>query len=222
VSESLIENSAFINKYIGDAILAIFGAFEESEHKRNACLAGIKASEIITKKIEQARSENKTPLITRFGITTGEITLGNIGSRRKIEYTVIGDAVNSAFRLEGLNKFYNTTILVSEYTKEGTEDYFEFRLLDVLRYKGKVTPVRIYELLGLKGEVDNNMLRKRDEFEESLKLYKKRKFSEAMTIFSRLLKEGDKPSGVFKRRCEDFITSPPPPDWNGVWVMKRK
>ncbi len=222
VSESLIENSAFINKYIGDAILAVFGAFKESEHRKNACLAGIKASEIITKKIEQARSENKTPLITRFGITTGEITLGNIGSKRKIEYTVIGDAVNSAFRLEGLNKFYNTIILVSEYTKEGIEDDFEFRWLDILIYKGKVTPVRIYELLGLKGEVDNDKLRQRDEFEEALKLYQKRKFNEAMTIFSRLSDERDNPSGKFKKRCKDFITSPPPQDWNGVWVMKRK
>lgn len=82
--------------------------------------------------------------------------------------------------------------------------------------------MRIYELLGLKGEVDKDKLRRRDEFEESLKLYQKRKFSEAMTIFSRLLEEGDKPSIVFKRHCEDFITSPPPPDWNGLWVMKRK
>ena len=130
--------------------------------------------------------------------------------------------MNSAFRLEGLNKFYNTTILVSEHTKEGTKDDFEFRLLDVLIYKGKVTPVRIYELLGLKGEVDNDKLRRRDEFEESLKLYQKRKFNEAMTLFSRLLEEGDKPSEIFKRRCEDFIKTPPPPAWNGVWVMKRK
>lgn len=222
VSEVLIDNRAFINKYIGDAILAVYGAFEELDHKRNACLSAVNALKIVNEKIEQARLEDQTPLITRFGITTGEITMGNIGSARKTEYTVIGDAVNSAFRLEGLNKFYNTTILVSEYTKEGAGDDFEFRWLDVLRYKGKVTPVSIYELLGMKGEVDNDKLRIRDEFEEALKLYQKKKFSEAKSVFARLFEEGDKPSRVFNKRCEDFIQSPPPPDWTGVWIMLRK
>ncbi len=222
VSEVLIDNRAFINKYIGDAILAIYGTFDELDHKRNACMSAINALKIINKKIEHAHLEKQTPLITRFGITSGEITMGNIGSARKTEYTVIGDAVNSAFRLEGLNKFYNTTILVSEYTKEGAGDDFEFRWLDVLRYKGKVTPVHIYELIGLKGEVDNEKLRIRDEFEEALRLYHKKEFKEAENIFARLLEDGDKPSEVFKKRCEEFIQSPPPPDWAGVWVMLRK
>ncbi|MFC1651011.1 CHASE2 domain-containing protein [Candidatus Latescibacterota bacterium] len=222
VSESLIENSGFINKYIGDAILAVFGAFGESDHEKHACLGAVKAAEIVSRKIELALSENKTPLITRFGVTTGEMTLGNIGSKRKIEYTVIGDAVNSAFRLEGLNKFYNTTILASEYTKEGAGGDFVFRFLDILRYKGKVTPVRIYELIGLKETISSDKLRIIAEFEKGLELYHNRNFNEALEIFSKLSGEGDKPSDVFIRRCTDFIKTPPPPDWNGVWVMKRK
>ena len=105
--------------------------------------------------------------------------------REKTEYTVIGDTVNSAFRLEGLNKFYKTSILVSEYTQKDLEDDFEFRFLDILKYKGKVTPVKIYELLGLKGEVDTTILSLRDEFEEALELYQKTEFEKALNVFTR-------------------------------------
>ncbi len=222
VSEVLIDNSAFINKYIGDAILAIYGTFEEANHSRHSCRAALAAQEIISRKVAEARSRNETPFITRIGITTGEITLGNIGSMRKIEYTVIGDAVNSAFRLEGLNKFYNTRILVSEHTQKDITDEFEFRQVDVLRYKGKLTPVKIYELLGSKGSVDPVKLRWRDSFEETLGLYQHKQFEEALERFQVLADEGDAVSGVFARRCRGFIEEPPPDDWNGVWIMKRK
>ncbi|MFC1528583.1 CHASE2 domain-containing protein [Candidatus Latescibacterota bacterium] len=222
VSETLIDNGAFINKYIGDAILALYGAFEEQEHKRKGCLAALNAQKVIHKKIEQAKSENKIPFVTRIGLTTGEMTLGNIGSARKIEYTVIGDTVNTAFRLEGLNKYYHTTILVSEITKNGAGDDFEFRLLDMLCVKGKETPEQVFELMGVKGEVDPERLRRRDEFEAAIKLYQEKKFTEAKELFTRLQTEGDETSEVFKKRCDDFIKEPPPPEWNGVWVMKRK
>ena len=222
VSETLIDNGAFINKYIGDAILALYGAFEEPEHMKKACLAAIYAQKIIARKIEQAQSDNIIPFITRIGITTGEMTLGNIGSARKIEYTVIGDTVNTAFRLEGLNKFYKTTIIVSEHTKNGAGDDFEFRLLDILCVKGKEKSEQVFELLGIKGEVNAEKLRWRDEFQEALTLYQQRNFMEARNIFARLNDEGDHTSDVFKMRCEEFIINPPPPEWNGVWVMQRK
>ncbi|MDP2984480.1 MAG: adenylate/guanylate cyclase domain-containing protein [Candidatus Latescibacter sp.] len=223
VSEALITNGAFINKYIGDAILSIYGAFgEEPEHRRKACRAALAAHEVINRKIEQARTEGRDPFLTRIGINTGEMTLGNIGSARKIEYTVIGDSVNSAFRLEGINKFYNTRILVSEFTKEGVEDEFEFRLIDSLLYKGKDMPVSIYELLGVKGNVNPEILRLRDEFEQALDFYRKREFQEAGSIFARLHEEGDGASGVMRMRCDHFLSEPPPPEWDGVWKMLRK
>ena len=223
VSEVLITNGAFINKYIGDAILAIYGAFgEDTEHRRKACYAALAAMEAINRKAEQARAEGKTPFITRIGVNTGEMTMGNIGSLRKIEFTVIGDGVNSAFRLEGINKYYNTRILVSEYTREGAEKDFEFRLIDVLQYKGKDTPVRIYELLGEKGKVDPEILRRRDEYERAFNLHTERRFSEARDTFARLREEGDPPAGAMEGRCARFVEVPPPDDWNGVWKMLRK
>jgi adenylate cyclase len=223
VSEALISNGAFINKYIGDAILSIYGAFgEEPEHRRKACRAALAAQEVISAKVERAREEGKEPFFTRIGVNTGEMTLGNIGSVRKIEFTVIGDSVNSAFRLEGINKFYNTSILVSEFTSEGLDDEFEFRLVDFLLYKGKDKPVSIYELLGKKGDVPPDVLRRRDEFEHALALYRKRDFQSAIGIFARLKGEGDGPSSAMEMRCEGFLKEPPPPDWDGVWKMLRK
>ncbi|MFC1694371.1 CHASE2 domain-containing protein [Candidatus Latescibacterota bacterium] len=222
VSETLIDNGAFINKYIGDAILALYGAFDEPDHQKKACLAALSAQKIINRKIEEAQKDNRTPFITRIGITTGEMTLGNIGSERKIEYTVIGDSVNSAFRLEGLNKFYNTRVLVSEYTKEHTDDDFEFRLLDTLRVKGKEKPESVYELLGIKGEIEQEKFRMRDEFEKALKLYRSGQFKQALELFEHLSDNGDEVSSVFIRRCQNFIEEPPPSDWNGIWVMQRK
>lgn len=222
VSESLIDNAAYINKYIGDAILALFGAFEEPEHERNACYAAYKAKLIIDRKIAEAEKTGDIPLITRFGITTGDMTLGNIGSERKIEYTVIGDTVNTAFRLEGLNKFYHTRIIVGETTRYAVGESFEFRLLDELKVKGKETSEEVFELLGPVGECDPKLLKWRDEFEAALKLYRNREFQDAITVFQRLADEGDETSDVFAWRCQGFIKEPPPSEWNGVWVMLRK
>ncbi len=222
VSETLIDNGAFINKYIGDAILALYGAFEEPDHMKNACSAALRAKDIIDSKIAEAEGRGEDPLITRFGITTGEMTLGNIGSERKIEYTVIGDTVNTAFRLEGLNKFYRTRIIVGDNTRHGAGDDYDFRLLDELKVKGKATSEEVFELLGFAGQTDSKLLQWRDEFESALQLYRNREFHDAKAVFDRLGADGDPTSEVFAGRCERFIKDPPPPEWSGVWVMLRK
>lgn len=223
VSEVLISHGAFINKYIGDAILALYGAFgEEPGHQERACRAVLAASAIIDRLADEARAAGLTPFITRFGINTGEMTMGNIGSARKIEYTVIGDAVNSAFRLEGINKYYGTRILVSEYTRDGAGDGFEFRLVDILQFKGKDQPVRIYELLGGKGAVHPDVLRRCDAYEAAFGLYTGRRFSEARAEFARLKGEGDTPSATLEAHCAAMMEEPPAEDWNGVWKMYSK
>ncbi|MHB9028169.1 MAG: CHASE2 domain-containing protein [Candidatus Latescibacterota bacterium] len=222
VSEPLINNGAFINKYIGDAILSVYGAFGEPEHRRKACLAAIAAMDIINRMIDEDLASGKIPFRTRFGVNTGEMTMGNIGSTRKIEFTVIGDAVNSAFRLEGINKYYSTRVLVSEFTREGAEDEFEFRLVDSLQFKGKDNPVRIYELLGKKGAVPAETLERRDAYERAFTLYSERRFGEAKELFAFLREAGDQPAEVLESRCGSLLDSPPPEDWNGVWRMFSK
>ncbi len=222
VSEAVIDNGGYINKYIGDAILAVFGAFGENEHHKKACIAGLSAMKIIERKIVEAKAQNLDPFVTRMGITTGDLTMGNIGSARKVEYTVIGDSVNSAFRLEGLNKYYNTRLLLSEYTKEGAGDDFEYRLVDLVKVKGKETPVGIYELLGMKDDVDQEKLRMRDKFEDALNYYRDGDFARALEKFTLLTDAGDPPSPVMKERCEHFIKTPPAGEWKGVWTMESK
>ena len=222
VSEVIIDHGGYINKYIGDAILAVFGAFGENEHHRRACIAGISAMKIIERKIKEAKTKNLDPFVTRMGIMTGDLTMGNIGSARKIEYTVIGDSVNSAFRLEGLNKYYNTRLLISEYTQAGAGDEFEFRLIDFVKVKGKATPLGIYELLGMKDDVDPVRLKTRDKFEDALNYYREGNFVKALDKFTRLTETGDPPSPVMKERCEYFLQNPPGKDWAGVWTMTSK
>lgn len=222
VSGTLIDNDAYINKYIGDAILALFGAFGEPGHERTSCMAAVKVRDIVQRKIEEAKRDGEYPLITRFGIATGEMTMGNIGSERKLEFTVIGDTVNTAFRFEGLNKFYRTTIIVGDQTMIAAGDSFEFRQLDIIRVKGKETPEVVFELLGVRGDVPSEKIEICREFERAGELYRGRRFEEALEIYSRLAKEGDGASEVFEGRCRQFMTEPPPPDWNGVWVMLRK
>ncbi|MFC1607849.1 CHASE2 domain-containing protein [Candidatus Latescibacterota bacterium] len=222
VSEMLIDNGAFINKYIGDAILAVFGAFGDKEHQRRACIAGIAAMQIIERKIIEAEELELIPFITRMGVTTGDLTIGNIGSQRKIEFTVIGDTVNSAFRLEGINKYYNTRFLISEFTKEGVGDDFEFRLIDSLKFKGKDLPVRVYEVLGQNGSVPRERLRQRDVYEDALAFYTEGKFAHALEKFNTLTAQGDAAAEVMKLRCEDFINKNPGPEWKGVWTMFSK
>ena len=223
VSEVLINHGAFINKYSGDAILALYGAFGENPyHREQACRAALAAMEVIIRKADEARVEGMAPFITRFGLNTGEMTMGNIGSARKIEYTVIGDAVNSAYRLEGINKYYGTRILVSEFTREGVGDGFEFRMVDALQFKGKDLPVRIYELIGEKGMVDTAVLRRRGEYERAFSLYAEKRFEEARAAFALLREEGDAASEVLEERCRQFMEAPPGEDWNGVWRMFTK
>ena len=222
VSESLIDNGGFINKYIGDAILAVFGAFGDKNHQQRACIAGLEAMMIIEQKINEAENLGLTPFITRMGVTTGDLTMGNIGSARKLEFTVIGDTVNTAFRLEGINKYYNTRFLLSEFTKAGAGDGFEFRLIDSLRFKGKDTAVKVYEILGREGEVSTKKLRQRDEFEDALAFYCEGNFTRAHEIFSKLTAEGDPPADVLKLRCETYLKEPPGHGWTGVWTMFSK
>lgn len=222
VSETLIDNGAFINKYIGDAILAVFGAFGDRNHQRNACLAGLEAMKVIERKIHEAEANNLTPFITRMGVTTGKLSMGNIGSNRKLEFTVIGDTVNSAFRLEGINKYYSTRMLMSEFTKEGAGDSLEFRQIDTLCFKGKATPVRVYEFLGMDGQVSSEKLRQRDRYQDALAFYIEGNFKKALEMFEQLAAGGDAPSHVLKERCEDFLLKSPGPEWDGVWTMFSK
>ncbi len=222
----IIQNQGMLDKYEGDAIMAIFGApIEIPEHPELACRSALLMQQRLSELRSAWKNRGKPPLHARIGINTGEMVVGNMGSETRFDYTVIGDSVNLASRLEGANKLYGTEIMIGEQTYESIKDKFITRPLDLLRVKGKKKPVKAYELIAFK---DANLS---TEFKEMLMQYKKgfenylmRNWEWAANHFRQALqiKSDDGPSRLYLLRCQEFMKNPPGDDWDGVFVMKSK
>ena len=214
------ETRGTIDKYIGDAIMALWNAPEPvTDHPRMACLAAVRCR-------DASRALAKTPewrglpaFETRFGLHCANALVGHFGARDRMNYTAIGDAINLASRLEGLNKQYGTSIIASESVVERARDAFDFRLLDVVAVKGKSDAIAIYEVLGNKGEAEGD----REivaAYEAAFAAYAARDFEAALAVLQN--QRNDAPSAVLIERCAAFLQSPPPPDWRGVYVSVSK
>jgi adenylate cyclase len=165
------------------------------------------------------------PLYTRLGINTGEMVVGNMGTSGKMNYTIMGNAVNLSARLEGINKQYHTGgIAISEYTKAEIGDEFICRVLDRVRVVGINTPVMIYELLGLRSETGAAELDTLARWEEALALYEKRKFRKAGALFNSIATgtTTDGAARFYVDRCRAYIAAPPPDDWDGITNLSQK
>jgi len=219
----IFQHGGVVDKFIGDAVMALFGApLPTSDHALKGCLAALAMQEALRPLREQWLKEGKPRIEMGVGVNTGTMTLGNMGSDQRFDYTVIGDSVNLASRLEGLNKQYGTGIIISEATLQAAGDGLVARELDRVRVKGKKDPVRIFELLGRKGDVQalEPLI---SRFSEGLRNYRERCFNEAREIFQSILKDHeDGPSKLYIERCTNFITAPPPPEWDGLhlWDVK--
>ncbi len=223
-TDRILRNQGLLDKYIGDAVMAVFGALlPDQPHAVQACTAALEIQEAFRQR-ERTAPAGAPPLETRIGIHTGSVVAGNIGSPLRMQYTAMGDTVNIASRLEGANKVFASRILVSESTLRATEGAFTARELDWLRLKGKKTAVACYELLGRKGEVSEETERLLDLFQEGLRWYRVREFQKALAVFESLLESfpGDTPSRIYLHRCGTFLASPPPPDWDGSYKMDTK
>ncbi|MCS7262418.1 MAG: adenylate/guanylate cyclase domain-containing protein [Aquificaceae bacterium] len=215
----VLEEGGMLDKYIGDAIMAVFNApLDLPQHRDRACRTALRMVRRLKELNAGFKAKFGLELNVGIGINTGYAVVGNMGSRVRFDYTAIGDTVNLASRLEGLNKLYNTNIILSQFTAKGLEEEFLLRPLDRVAVKGKSQAVLLYELME---DTPNNRLLK-ELYERALDRYFKGHFEEAMIEFEELvLKFNDGPSEAMLKRCRQLVLEPPE-RWEGVYVAKEK
>ncbi|GHV71114.1 hypothetical protein AGMMS49928_21540 [Spirochaetia bacterium] len=227
LSDTILDQKGTIDKYNGDAIMAFFGApLELSDHALRSCISAIvmKHREAeMNKKFTEAK-KIPVPFLTRIGIHTGDMVVGNMGTERKMNYTIMGNAVNLASRLEGINKHYGTWILASEDTVKECGDRIFTRRLDRIRVVGINEPVQIYEILELADKVTTELREQTELFHEALSFFEKRDWNAAQRAFDKALEKhpDDRPSLLYLERCRQYLQTPPDQGWDGIYNFSEK
>lgn len=226
VTGSLMDTGATVDQYIGDAVLAFWNAPEAApDHALRACAAALDAQARIASmnRLWAARGE-QVAFKTRIGLNTGHVIVGNIGSAERLSYTIIGDQVNLVSRLESANKVYGTGILLSEHTQRLVQAVYATRLVDQVVAYGKSVPIKVFELLGLHGQMDTASQALIARYESAFALYQQRDFPAAMALLQANIanETPDAPSVVLHHRCQQFIAAPPHADWDGSFLLSSK
>ncbi len=225
MTKVILGSEGTLDKYIGDAILAFWGhPIAHDDDAARSCRAALEQFEGLHKLCDKWEKEGRPRIDMRIGIETGEVIVGDVGSELKLNYTVLGDTVNFASRLEAVNKIYGTHILIGETTRKLAGDAIEAREIDLLAVVGKTRPVRVYELLGMAGAVSEPRRQGFALYEAGLRAYRARCWDEAEAHL-KLAQEAlglDKASQVLLSRIEKCRISPPPLEWNGGAILEHK
>lgn len=222
MTDIIESKGGYVDKYIGDSIVAVFGApADDSEHASNAARAALGCRARLDELNRDSAAFKGYKVAHRMGLNSGAALVGNIGSRRRFNYSVMSDAVNVASRLEGANKYYGTTIAASEMTVELTGSTFAWRELDAIRVKGRATPVKIYELLAEAGEETPQQAAAATAYARGIAYWRNREFDAAAKCFERVA-DVDRPSALFLSRANAFASLPPGPDWEPVTTLDAK
>ena len=224
--DCVLSNQGILDKFIGDALMAVFGVpFSLDDDADKAVQASLRMYRGLSQFNERRARENKPPIRMGVGINTGEIVSGNVGSIKRMEYTVIGDHVNLAARLETLGKHYGVNILISEFTAAALKGNYPMRKVDHVVVLGKSRPVRVYEVFdeeqSMEGPALTQMLAM---FSEALTQYHDRNWMAARKVFCAALDHHptDKLCKIYIGRCDHFLADPPPLNWDGIWVADIK
>ncbi len=221
----ILDNGGFVDKYIGDAIMGVFGSPEKLENPSlSACRAAIACRDHLAKMNANPPIETDVKLAAAIGINTGDMVVGNVGSERKKNYTVLGDAVNLASRLEAANRGFGTTILIGENTERHIRGLLVTRPIALLTVKGKTKPVQTYEVIGELEKVSESEKQFFAAYSEGYAEYLKREFAAATKHFLRAkaMKSDDKMTQRYLDNLAEFEHQPPSPDWDGVLILKSK
>ena len=220
-SAAISTRDGTIDKFIGDAVMAFWGAPTPNDrHAADACAAALD----FRRRLGQRGGDRGVPLRMRVGINTGRMLVGNIGSNERLSYTVIGDAVNVASRLEAVNKRYGTEILIGEDTRTAAGDAILVRRLDWVAVYGRTQGLAVYELLGMADSGALQMPEWVTAYEAGLDAYARRDWSDAAELFESAIavRGDDLPSRIFVERCRKYLASPPPEDWTAVSILAEK
>jgi len=237
MTDIILKYDGTIDKYEGDAIIAFWGApIINPDHGLKACMAALEMQEKLAAMRKEWKKQGKDELYVRMGINTGLMVVGNMGSTARMDYTMMGDHVNLASRLEGVNKVYGTNIMISNFTYEDIKEQLAVRELDRIQVVGKNEPVSIYELINKKGQISDAEKKVYDLFAHALAAYRERDWVKAEELFQGVLalKPDDAPAKTFLDRCEQFQfvnkngrrksdkETLPGPGWDGVYKMTSK
>jgi adenylate cyclase len=223
MTDIVFDAGGTLDKYIGDAVMAFWGApLEQSDHAERACEAALRMLERLDILRRGWAAASLPHIDIGIGINTGPMRVGNMGSDRRLSYTVMGDNVNLASRLEGLTKHYGVPLIVSQSTWDRVERHFYARELDHVRVKGKDTPIRIYEILG-RGRPPQDLYAALNIWDQGLEAFRSRQWDAAEAAFRRWrAQSADTPSQLYLDWIAECRRNPPSDDWQAISIMTSK